>query len=153
MITPALQKALIGCAGAAVAVAILKFYRSGAVAASAQLSSCEARGAEPVRRGTMILVEAMDLAGKTSLTKSLRDKLKQSGRRTSFANNALVPANRIAQVADDFRKEKGAGLVETGAMFLAAHLLDATMFKYPAVGEVRPPSPTACFSSSPPSPT
>jgi hypothetical protein len=58
----------------------------------------------------MVLVEAMDLAGKTTtLNKSLRERLERSGRATTFANKALVPANRIAHAAG--------GL-------LAAHLID-----------------------------
>jgi thymidylate kinase len=83
-------------------------------------------------RGSMILVEGLDLAGKSTLTKALTAELTKRGLFFSCSKNSLIPSNPIALKADAFRKEDDAGLFETGALFLAAHLYDAHVFSYPA---------------------
>lgn len=82
----------------------------------------------------MILVEGLDLAGKSTLTKSLVAELKKQGKEVSYSRNAFVPDNPIAQKADILRREDHVSLQETGGLFLAAHLYDALVFKYPEAG-------------------
>jgi hypothetical protein len=86
----------------------------------------------------MILVEGMDLAGKSTLVRGLEDAVRQlrgiSGVRV--ANNTLVEHNPVDHVAQRWASEPDAGFKETGAIFLASHLLDALNFTPPAAGEV-----------------
>ena len=82
-------------------------------------------------RGLMVLIEGLDLAGKSTLTRQLIEVLEKKNFRARFSRNAITRENPIAKVADDFRKEAKAGLLETGALFLAAHQYDALKFKEP----------------------
>lgn len=88
------------------------------------------------KRSLMILVEGLDLAGKSTLAKMLVKYFDQQGWRVRYSRNALVPTNPIALAADTLRKERDVGLLETGALFLAAHLYDAIAFKLPLAGVV-----------------
>jgi len=82
-------------------------------------------------KGCMMLVEGLDLAGKSTLTKSLVTELIKQGKEVSYARNAFVPHNPIAQKADMLRRQDHISLQETGGLFLAAHLYDALVFEYP----------------------
>ena len=82
----------------------------------------------------MILIEGLDLAGKSTLTQSLVTHLQEQGHPVSYSRNALVPDNPIALVADEYRRNQPVSLLETGALFLAAHLKDAIDFKQPTKG-------------------
>lgn len=82
-------------------------------------------------KGVMVLIEGLDLAGKSTLTRNLVKQLKDDGYSVSYSKNALVPNNPIALKADILRKEADAGLLESGALFLAAHLYDIKTFQYP----------------------
>ncbi len=84
--------------------------------------------------GWMILIEGLDLAGKSTLTRNLVNHLREAGEEISYARNALVPTNPVAVKADILRREEHTGLLETGALFLAAHLYDAKVFQYPKKG-------------------
>lgn len=86
---------------------------------------------QPQNRGTMVLIEGLDLAGKSTLTKNLIQQLKNKNYKISYSKNALVPNNPIAAKADILRKEPNAGLLESGSLFLASHLYDIKTFKYP----------------------
>ena len=85
-------------------------------------------------RAHMILIEGLDLAGKSTLTQSLVAHLQKQGHPVSYSRNALVPDNPIALVADEYRRNQPVSLLETGALFLAAHLKDAIDFKKPEKG-------------------
>lgn len=87
-------------------------------------------------RGLMVLVEGLDLAGKSTLAKALTKHFHEQGIQVSFSRNALVPHNTIAQHADALRRETSAGLLETGALFLAAHERDINTFTYPQPGQI-----------------
>lgn len=87
-----------------------------------------------MNRGYMILVEGLDLAGKSTLTKSLFAELQNQGKEVSYARNAFVSCNPIAQKADVLRRQDHVSLQETGGLFLAAHLYDALVFEYPKPG-------------------
>ena len=83
-------------------------------------------------RGPMVLVEGLDLAGKTTLASSLRDKWRATGVPVSFSRNALVENNTIAAAANAFYKTyTGTDNVATGGLFLAAHVWDAAHFQAP----------------------
>jgi thymidylate kinase len=91
---------------------------------------------ESCKRGLVVLIEGMDLAGKTTLCSRIIDELRRTGVSCTFGNNALVRDNPIALRADEYRKDPKAGMLETGALFLAAHLYDAHQFTYPIEGTV-----------------
>jgi len=78
--------------------------------------------------GISILIEGVDLAGKSTLAKSLPGKLNELGFAVRQSRNSLCPDNPIAPIADIIRKEPHAGNVETGTLFLASHLWDARNF-------------------------
>ena len=78
--------------------------------------------------GISILIEGIDLAGKSTLAKSLPGKLNDLGFAVRQSRNSLCPDNPIAPVADVIRKESNAGNAETGALFLASHLWDSRNF-------------------------
>jgi thymidylate kinase len=86
--------------------------------------------------GKVILIEGLDLAGKSTLVENLRVELTRRGIPVRVSRNALCPENPIAALADRLRRDPSAGLVETGAMFLAAHLWDARHFVQPADGMI-----------------
>jgi thymidylate kinase len=86
--------------------------------------------------GRVILIEGMDLSGKSTLVHNLRAELTRRGIPVRVSRNALCPDNPIAALADQVRRDPQAGLVETGALFLAAHLWDARHFTPPPDGMV-----------------
>ena len=86
--------------------------------------------------GKVVLIEGLDLAGKSTLVRGLRDELTRRGIPVRVSRNALCPENPIAPVADALRRDPGAGLVETGALFLASHRWDARHFRRPPAGTI-----------------
>ena len=86
--------------------------------------------------GRVVLIEGLDLSGKTTLVGNLRRELTRRGIPVRVSRNALCPDNPIAALADQLRRDAQAGLVETGALFLAAHLWDARHFTPPPDGMV-----------------
>jgi len=87
--------------------------------------------------GPLILIEGLDLAGKSTLFHRLVAELQQRGVAVRTSRNALCPENRIALLADELRRDPTAGFVETGALFLAAHCWDARHFRRPPAGTVQ----------------
>jgi dTMP kinase len=85
-------------------------------------------------RGRVVLIEGLDLAGKTTLVRAVQADLARKGIPFRAARNALCPENPVARLADELRRDPGAGRLETGALFLAAHLWDARHFRPPPPG-------------------
>jgi thymidylate kinase len=90
----------------------------------------------PPARGRVVLIEGLDLAGKTTLVRNLEAELTQRGASVRINRNSMCPDNPIAPVADQLRRDPSAGLVESGAIFLASHLWDARHFQPPLPGAV-----------------
>jgi thymidylate kinase len=86
--------------------------------------------------GRIVLIEGLDLAGKSTLVENLQGELSRQGIPVRISRNALCPDNPIASLADQVRRDPHAGVVETGALFLAAHLWDARHFTPPPDGMV-----------------
>jgi dTMP kinase len=86
--------------------------------------------------GRVVLIEGLDLAGKSTLVRNLQAELTRRGIPVRVSRNSLCPANPIAALADQVRRDPHAGLIETGALFLAAHLWDARHFTPPPAGTV-----------------
>jgi thymidylate kinase len=86
--------------------------------------------------GRIILVEGLDLAGKSTLVRNLAAELARRGIPVRVSRNALCPGNPIAALADQVRRDPQAGVLETGSLFLAAHLWDARHFASPPDGVI-----------------
>ncbi len=86
--------------------------------------------------GRIILIEGLDLAGKSTLVRNLQAELTRRGIPVQVGRNALCPDNPIAPVADALRRDPGASLLETGGLFLASHLWDARNFQPPPEGVI-----------------
>ncbi len=86
--------------------------------------------------GRVVLIEGLDLAGKSTLVRNLQAELTQRGIPVRVSRNALCPDNPIAPVADALRRDPCASLLETGALFLASHLWDARNFEPPPEGVI-----------------
>ena len=86
--------------------------------------------------GRVVLIEGLDLAGKSTLVRNLQAELTRRGIAVRISRNALCPDNPIAPVADALRRDPGASLLETGALFLASHLWDARNFEPPPEGVI-----------------
>jgi len=86
--------------------------------------------------GRVLLIEGLDLAGKSTLVRNLQTELTRRGIPVRVSRNALCPDNPIAALADQVRRDPHAGLVETGALFLAGHLWDARHFIPPPDGMI-----------------
>ena len=82
-------------------------------------------------KGALLLVEGLDLAGKSTLVRDIESELRRRGVPLRLSRNALCDHNPVAAVADRRRRDPGASLAETGALFLAAHLWDARHFTPP----------------------
>lgn len=67
-------------------------------------------------RGSMILIEGLDLAGKSTLTRGLVTRLKSKNYKISYSRNSMIFDNPIAQKAGILIREPDAGLVETGSL-------------------------------------
>jgi thymidylate kinase len=86
--------------------------------------------------GRVVLVEGLDLAGKSTLVRNLQAELTRRVIPVRVSRNALCPDNPVAALADQVRRDPHAGLIETGALFLAAHLWDDRHFTPPPDGMV-----------------
>lgn len=86
--------------------------------------------------GRVVLIEGLDLAGKSTLVRNLQAELTRRGIPVRVSRNALCPDNLVAALADQVRRDPEAGLIETGALFLAAHLWDARHFTPPPDGTI-----------------
>ncbi|MBP6974756.1 MAG: hypothetical protein KBB54_02310 [Candidatus Pacebacteria bacterium] len=86
--------------------------------------------------GPLVLVEGLDLAGKSTLVNFLQEELCKYYNCVHYSKNSLVKENSIARFADTERKKPEVPLSETCPLFIAAHLYDAHLFKYPAIGEI-----------------
>ena len=86
--------------------------------------------------GPVVLIEGLDLAGKSTLSDRLSAELEHRGVQTRRSRNALCPDNPVARLADKLRRDPTVSGVETGALFLAAHCWDARHFQAPPVGEL-----------------
>jgi len=84
--------------------------------------------------GRVVLIEGMDLAGKTTLVRHLQSELTHRGIPVRVSRNALCADNPVAALADQLRRDPQAGLLETGSAFLAAHLWDGRHFTPPPDG-------------------
>ncbi|CAE7241494.1 unnamed protein product [Symbiodinium pilosum] len=104
-------------------------------------SAMESRQAAPVTReaGPMILIEGLDLAGKSTLFARIQDTLEGSWK-LRWSRNCLVPENPINERAQELRKLKqpGSGIspLETGSLFLASHMWDLCNFQPPEADTV-----------------
>lgn len=86
--------------------------------------------------GPVVLVEGLDLAGKSTLVGFLKNELRKYYEYVHYSKNSLVRENSIARFADAERKKPEVPLSETCPLFIAAHLYDAHLFTAPAVREV-----------------
>ncbi len=78
----------------------------------------------------MILVEGLDLAGKSTLVRNLTEHYHRQGLQVRVANGQLCPQNPVAQVAREMvRWDEGFGGLEAGAIFLSSHLWDLRHFE------------------------
>ena len=82
--------------------------------------------------GPIILIEGLDLAGKSTLFHRLVHEIRILGLPVRTSRNALCQENPIAPLADNLRRDSTVGFVETGSLFLASHCWDARHFRPPA---------------------
>lgn len=84
--------------------------------------------------GRMILVEGLDLAGKSTLIEGLQ---RHYGDNVRICNGQFCPDNPSARVARDLvRWDEGFGGVEAGALFLSSMLWDGRHFQSPSGDQV-----------------
>ena len=81
--------------------------------------------------GSMILIEGLDLAGKSTLVKGLTALLGEMKIPFRTSHNSLCPENPVARFADWMRRDEGRGSLEGSCLFLAAHLWDVRNFQAP----------------------
>jgi dTMP kinase len=86
--------------------------------------------------GRIVLIEGLDLAGKSTLVKWVVGELTSRGVPVRSSRNSLCPDNPLAALADRLRRDPTASVIETGALFLAAHLWDVRHFQSPPPGTV-----------------
>lgn len=85
--------------------------------------------------GRLILVEGLDLAGKSTLIAGLTDHYRRLGWAVSVAHGDLCPDNPVGRITREMmRWDPGFTPEEGGPLFLASHLWDARNFHAP-VGE------------------
>lgn len=82
--------------------------------------------------GRMILVEGLDLAGKSTLIEGLAVHYRQRGWAVSVAHGDLCSDNPVGKVTRDMmRWDPGFTVEEGGPLFLASHLWDLRHFQPP----------------------
>lgn len=84
----------------------------------------------PIMR-RLILIEGLDLAGKSTVTRLLAERLRRDGVKVQLHRNSLCPDNPLARVADWLRRDPERDPLEAGALFLASHLWDVRHFQPP----------------------
>lgn len=82
-------------------------------------------------KGPVVLVEGLDLAGKSTLASFLKKRLAEHYPVVRYSRNAMTDGNDFAAFADKQRKNPDVPLSETCPLFMAAHLYDALQFKSP----------------------
>jgi len=82
--------------------------------------------------GCMILVEGLDLAGKSTLVKGLEQRLAEHGWQVAVRHGDLCEQNPVAQVTRQMmRWDPGFKPDEGAPLFLASHLWDLRNFQLP----------------------
>lgn len=82
--------------------------------------------------GRLVLVEGLDLAGKSTLIESLAQHYRHQGWTVTVAHGDLCPQNPVAQVTREMmRWDPGFTPQEGGPLFLASHLWDLRNFSRP----------------------
>lgn len=85
--------------------------------------------------GRLILVEGLDLAGKSTLVEGLAAHYRGAGWSVTVAHGDLCPDNPVAQVTRQMmRWDPGFTAEEGGPLFLASHLWDLRNFRHPEGG-------------------
>jgi len=84
--------------------------------------------------GRLILVEGMDLAGKSTGVTLLQRNLERAGWQVRRRRNSLCADNPLAQAAEHGCYEADRTPLEGACAFLAAHLWDARHFEAPGPG-------------------
>ena len=82
----------------------------------------------------LILIEGLDLAGKTSACESLAAHLRP---RPDHRRNAFADKNQLYLVADELRRADGLSGEFLGHAYLAAAALDMTLFHPPSGGRIQ----------------
>lgn len=86
--------------------------------------------------GPIVLIEGLDLAGKSTLVNFLREYLTKYYSKVRYSRNSLVEQNPFADFADTERKKPEIPINETCSLFISAHLFDASHFVAPKLGEI-----------------
>ena len=82
--------------------------------------------------GCMILIEGLDLSGKSTLVAGLRRRFSQWGWRVSVSQDELCAQNPLAAAAREMiRQDPGFSQQEGTPLFLASHLWDSRNFVVP----------------------
>ncbi len=82
--------------------------------------------------GRLVLVEGLDLAGKSTLIAGLARVYSERGWKVTVSHGDLCPDNPVAKVTRQMmRWDPGFTPEEGGPLFLASHLWDLRHFKYP----------------------
>lgn len=84
----------------------------------------------------MVLIEGLDLAGKTTLCEGLVQKLEAIGLIVVLSKNNLLGQNAVGKRAKEYALGTPVTNLETGALFLASHFYDTTLFQIPPEGVV-----------------
>ncbi len=86
--------------------------------------------------GLTLLVEGLDLAGKSSLMPRLARFFEGEGLKVRVSRNSLCPENPVAREADEMRQDPERDPERIAQLFVAAHMWDAAHFRPPVTGEV-----------------
>lgn len=85
--------------------------------------------------GRMILIEGLDLAGKSTLVEGLRAHFESQEQKVRVANGQFCQPNPAAEVARQLvRWDSGFGGMEAGSLFLSTMLWDERHFLSPSEG-------------------
>lgn len=78
----------------------------------------------------MVLIEGMDLAGKTETTKRVVAELRRRGRSVVHRRNFLTERNLVGALADEHRRDGGEN-ARVGAYYVGAYITDLVAFERP----------------------
>lgn len=81
----------------------------------------------------MLLIEGMDLAGKTTVANALVRELRMRGREVMHRRNFLTSDNPVGELADR-QRYAGAEIPAVGALYVGAHVVDLVAFGRPPPG-------------------
>lgn len=80
--------------------------------------------------GRLILIEGLDLAGKSTLIEGLQRRFRRAGWNVQICHGDLCPDNPVAKVTRNMmRWDPGFGAQEGAPLFLASHLWDERNFR------------------------